>query len=490
MKAKDDREARTGLRALIAAAWVMAVVAACGGGFYGAEMLGATPGGAQDIGLAREIISLGQVPISEQFTVEGLYSEHELSLANPPACARPLCLGAALGLEVAPDDDQRDLFVQLGLATNVSAADFERQPLNLGIVVDTSGSMSGFLDGVKDALHALIDELDEEDRVALVVFETNAITIQTSTPVSDQQALHDAVDRLATGGSTNMEAGMRLGYAEIAAHVDQDHLSRLMVFTDAMTNTGLTDAGSFRALTEAAAAIDIGFTFFGFGQNFDAGFIDGIAHLRGGNYRFVGAEDVKPIFEEELDFLVTPIAYNLKVELSPPEGAPLLSVLGIPQVEEHFNGELFDVSTLFLSKRKGAIVLRFEGAEPEALFDGAALSVGEASISYETVGGETISDSLPLATAMTSPPAPGEVYYPDPEMQRTLAVTAMYLAMRAVCDDFHGGMFVLEDALARLDMAIAKLAAAHELLEDENLQREIDLLEQLKINLGASPAQG
>jgi len=479
---------RWALLGVLSAAALAALAVGCGG-MMSAEGLGATPGGAQDIGLARELIEMGQVPRVDQFTVEGLYSEHDLTLAEAAPCDEPLCLGHALGLEVALDDDQRDLFVQLGLSTNVAAADFSRQPLNLGIVVDTSGSMTAYHDGVKQALHALVDVLNEDDRVALVVFEATARTIQSSTPASDLQTLHDAVDRLQTGGSTNMEAGMRLGYAEIAEHVDAEHLSRLIVFTDAMTNTGDTDAGSFNALTQAAAAIDIGFTFFGFGEYFDAEFIDSLAHLRGGNYRFVRAEDVKPIFEEELDYLVTPIAYDLRVQLEAAEGAQLLSVYGIPQAAEHFDGELFDVSTLFLSKRKGAIVLRFEGAELEALYQGARLGVGQASISYQTVDGEDKRATLDLSAALAALPGEGEVHYPDAAMQRTLAVTDMYLAMYAVCADYHGGGFDLEDAGARLDAAIAKLRAADELLEDDRLRREIALLEQLKLNLGLAPTE-
>ena len=66
---------------LMAAAFTLA---GCGGiGTGGAGDFGATPGGAQDIALAREKIARGQVPEPEDFVAEGLYSEHDLPLQGP-----------------------------------------------------------------------------------------------------------------------------------------------------------------------------------------------------------------------------------------------------------------------------------------------------------------------------------------------------------------------------------------------------------------------
>jgi Ca-activated chloride channel family protein len=461
---------------------------AVGGGDFSGD-LGATPGGAQDISQARQAIDSGQVPTTEQFTIEGLYSEHDLSLAAPPPCARALCVGTAAGLEIGLDDDQRDVFVQLGLSSDVSAENFQRKPLNLGVVIDTSGSMAGVLPGVKDALHALVDHMRQDDRLAIVVFESTARTIQPSTPISDKTALHAAINTLATGGSTALEEGMRVGYDEIDGFVDADHLSRLMVFTDAMPNVGGTEATDFEKMAEAAAAQDIGLTFFGFGPDFSSEFVDQIAHVRGGNYRFVRPEDVKPIFSEELDFLVTPIAYDLKVKATPPATAPLRHVYGVPQAEDHVSGDLFDVSTVFLSKRKGAIVLRLDGASFAQLTADAALDLGVVDLSYTAMDGTAVTDTLAVSLPVTTPPAEGKALYPNPEIARTLAVTDEYLAMYRVCDAFHKGTIDTADAGARLDAAIEKLTSADASLHDPNLTREITMLGKLKaiVSPGGSP---
>src|SRR5690349_19801191 len=55
----------------------------------------------------------------------------------------------------------------------------ERAPLALALVLDRSGSMQGAkLDTAKRAALAVIDRLDERDRVALVIFDNQIETIQ------------------------------------------------------------------------------------------------------------------------------------------------------------------------------------------------------------------------------------------------------------------------------------------------------------------------
>jgi Ca-activated chloride channel family protein len=214
--------------------------------------------------------------------------------------------------------------------------------------------------------------------------------------------------------------------------------------------------------------------------------VDQIAHLRGGNYRFVGADDVVPIFEDELDFLVTPLAYNLRVAAKPAQGTSLRTVYGVPGAADHVSGNLLDVTTVFLSKRKGGIVLRLDGANVETLANGNTFDLGSVDLSYETPEGVVETSTEPMTLPFSMLPLATESLYPNASMQRTVAVTNEYLVMKTVCAAFHARTMDPIDATTRLDKAIAELTAADLLLNDANLKREVALLQKLKLNLGLS----
>src|SRR5262245_19102462 len=97
--------------------------------------LGATPGGAQDIGFSRRQIESGSVPRATDLTVEGMLSEHDLPLEGAP-CTEALCLQAALVKANADDDGRTAAWVQLGFSSGLSAETFRRAELNLSVVVD------------------------------------------------------------------------------------------------------------------------------------------------------------------------------------------------------------------------------------------------------------------------------------------------------------------------------------------------------------------
>ncbi|MBK8912900.1 MAG: hypothetical protein IPM61_16495 [Chlorobi bacterium] len=75
--------------------------------------LGATIGGAKDIGYARRLIEQGHVPNFIDFSPEGLYSEHDIPTPSGE-CNAKLCLSLGYGFAPAADDRTNALFLHLG----------------------------------------------------------------------------------------------------------------------------------------------------------------------------------------------------------------------------------------------------------------------------------------------------------------------------------------------------------------------------------------
>src|SRR5688572_11874172 len=97
-------------------------------------------GGAQDIGQFRAILDAGGIPGEDTLDANGFFAEH-YSESPPADCGQQLCVVGqmAVGRDWVRGSDAA--VVQLSLTTPVDPSTLERRPLNLVVVMDTSGSM-------------------------------------------------------------------------------------------------------------------------------------------------------------------------------------------------------------------------------------------------------------------------------------------------------------------------------------------------------------
>jgi Ca-activated chloride channel family protein len=343
----------------------MADASSAGGG----SNLGATPGGAQDIGYLRTVVEEGYVPLPFHLATEGLFSEHNLPIESSVPCDQLLCVRAATGLAPVIGTGVMNYFVQIGFSSNLKADTFKRSPLNLVVVLDKSGSMSGpasetltKMEAVKMALTEMVDRLDANDRLAIIAFNSSHQVLLASAAVTNRPAIKKVIASIEDGGGTNIEGALKAGF-EIAAQnsVPRQRLDRVMLLTDALPNVGSTGDDSFLGLTESYAKREIGLTTFGVGINFGQELVVAISRIRGGNYFFLeDADRIKEVFDLDFDYLVTPLAYDMHLELVPGSWVKTVGVHGIPNWEEGQNKVQMDVETLFLSRNHGAIMIQLE----------------------------------------------------------------------------------------------------------------------------------
>jgi len=107
--------------------------------------------------------------------------------------------------------------VRIGLAGRDVARD-QRPAGNLVFLVDVSGSMadSDKLPLVKQALLMLVDELTENDRVAIVTYAGGTGLRLPSTSGDQKKKIRDTIEALSSGGSTHGSAGIALAYEQAA----------------------------------------------------------------------------------------------------------------------------------------------------------------------------------------------------------------------------------------------------------------------------------
>jgi Ca-activated chloride channel homolog len=444
--------------------------------------MGATPGGAQDNGLANQQIEQGGVPEAEDITVAGMLNQHDLPLETP-SCTTSLCINAGYGVAPALDTDRGAVFVQIGFASGIDPATFHRAPLNLAVVVDRSGSMGGEkLASVKTALGKLIDQLDEGDRFALVLFDDQIDVLQASAPVTDRAALKAKVDGIYARGSTDMAAGLDAGYDQVEAGHTVGLSDRVMVFTDAMTNTGDLDTETFISLATTHGAEGIGLTVFGVGIDLNQELVLAVSALRGGNYLYLAdAERIATVFDEDFDYLVTPLAYDLAFSLVPSAGFQVTAVYGYDAWQAG-DGVDLDVPTVFLSRNHGAIVARLE---PTGAWPGGQPPLAELGLSYSPAdGGAPVSASMTIQHVGEEALGDGAAFYSQRAVRKTVALVNAAVGLARACGAYWQGSG--DDARAVVERVIDLLAVEGAFLDDDaDLATERALAEKLLANMGS-----
>lgn len=200
-----------------------------------------------------------------------------------------------------------------------AVSDRSRQPASLTFVIDTSGSMSmgDRLETVKDALRLLVRHLDRADRVAIVTFGSDARVILPTTSIEGEREILDAIESLQPGGSTNLEAGLRLGYDLARKGLTEAGIDRVVLASDGVANVGLTDAdgilGGIRR--DAAAGIELVSVGVGMG-NYNDALLERLADDGDGFYAYVNSRDeARKLFSEGLTGTLQTVALDARAQV-------------------------------------------------------------------------------------------------------------------------------------------------------------------------------
>ena len=142
-----------------------------------------------------------------------------------------------------------------------------------------------------------------------------------------------------------------------------DYENRIIFLTDAMPNLGETGDLPLYRMLEGNAERGIYTTFIGIGVDFNSELVEGITKIRGANYYSVhSAQEFRQRMDDEFDFMVTPLVFDLRLNLDAP-GYEIEKVYGSPEADLA-TGDLMRVNTLFPSRaeegavRGGAILVK------------------------------------------------------------------------------------------------------------------------------------
>ncbi len=366
-----------------------------------ASNIGFAVGGAKDINNFRENIKENYLPLVSDITYEGLFYDYYFDTGEKGECEKLFCPSYSYAVANDPISDEKEYYLSVGLNSGIKEKDFQRKNLNLVIVLDISGSMSSSFRSYhydqfgtrKDASEieeeankskmqlanesvvALINHLKPNDRFGMVLFES---TPHLAKPLhliddTDIEKIKGHILEVKPQGGTYMAGGMEMATELFEEFRNVDHTqyeNRIIFLTDAMPNIGEISEEGLLGMTQKNAEDKIYTTFIGIGVDFNTELIEHITKIRGANYYSVhSADEFKKRMDDEFEFMVTPLVFNLKLELDA-KGYEIAKVYGSPEADEA-TGEITQVNTLFPSKTEagetkgGLVLLKLKKTAPE-----------------------------------------------------------------------------------------------------------------------------
>ncbi|KDO35212.1 hypothetical protein SPRG_00058 [Saprolegnia parasitica CBS 223.65] len=199
----------------------------------------------------------------------------------------------------------------------------ERKPIDLVVVLDRSGSMSGSkLELCKQTLDFLAHELSPHDRVSLVTYDTYVTTNLRLTKMTQagKSLLAAKVQGVHAGSCTNLSGGLLAGLEEVQSSSRPDHgepnpVQSVLLLTDGLANAGISSRSGLVELLEGVLSKNVSLFTFGYGSDHDAELLRELSDLGRGSYYFVQTLDsVSLAFADCLGGLLSVVAQNIKVE--------------------------------------------------------------------------------------------------------------------------------------------------------------------------------
>jgi Ca-activated chloride channel family protein len=349
-----------------------------------------------------------------------------------------------------------------------------RAPINVALVLDRSGSMSGMpLEAAKTAAARFASFLGAQDRLSVVVFDDAVDTIFGPAAGGDP-AVGDVIGRVHAGGSTNLSGGWLQG-RRLVEQAKVEGTNRVVLLTDGQANVGIVDPEKLVGLARGGAGRKVTTTCIGFGAGFNEDLLTPMAQAGAGNYWFVESDDqMAGIFEGEIEGLVALAAQNVEVEvrLTHPRvaGVSLVQSYPVQQTEDGWKVQLHD---LYATSPK-ALGLLFH---VEDVRDLGKVALGEVRIEADVVVADGIEHRTMTMPVMANLDGEARV---EPVVEQTFlrfqAARARDEAVRrADAGDFDGAAASLRDAVAGLAACAAAPGMAEEI---EDLEEEAQRLQE------------
>jgi Ca-activated chloride channel homolog len=205
-----------------------------------------------------------------------------------------------------------------------------RPPVNVSLVIDRSGSMTGAkIEQAKEAAILALSRLSPQDRVSVVAFDHRVEVPVPAGPFENFEEIKRRIEAIRPGGQTAIYAAVRQAGQSVAEAISPDRISRVILMSDGQANVGPSSPAELEQLGRELGSQGIAVTTIGLGLDYSEELMTRMALASDGNHAFVeNPEQLADIFNKEFGDVLSVVGQDVDIEIICPEGVTPLRGLG------------------------------------------------------------------------------------------------------------------------------------------------------------------
>ncbi|MCX6850602.1 MAG: VWA domain-containing protein [Verrucomicrobia bacterium] len=251
-------------------------------------------------------------------------------LAAPASAADPVEVRVDLAHPKIPAQKQYKTYLKVGLVGLQQKEKPARPPVNVTIVLDRSGSMSGpKMEHARQAAVEALQRLGGDDIVSVVTFDDGAESVVPATKMTNRDDIVAAIQKITPRGRTALFAGVSRAAEELRKFKTPQMVNRIVLLSDGMANIGPSSADEMGRYGVSLAKESISVTTLGLGLDYNEKLLAQLAQHSDGNHAFIKEPgELAAVFTEEFGDILSVVAQEMQVKITCPEGVRPVRVLG------------------------------------------------------------------------------------------------------------------------------------------------------------------
>lgn len=220
--------------------------------------------------------------------------------------------------------------VKVTLDADKPARVTERPAVNLAVVLDRSGSMSGEkLEKAKEAAIEALRRLDRRDLFSLVIYDHTVETVVPAQSAANSEWIESRIRNIRSGGNTALFGGVSQGAAEVRKNIEGRYIHRIILLSDGLANVGPSSPEDLGRLGAGLVKEGISVTTVGVGSDYNEDLMARLSQNSDGNTYFVrSSADLPRIFGAELGDVLSVVANRVNLIIECPEGIKPITIIG------------------------------------------------------------------------------------------------------------------------------------------------------------------